>query len=58
MTKRKFKKEKIGKVTEADIAKVLSKVSREVFGIHPSKKHKNKKKYSRKVKHKENLDSK
>jgi hypothetical protein len=31
-------------------------VSREVFGIVPNKTHKNKKKYSRKVKHKNITD--
>ena len=58
MARRKFRKEKLGKVTEKDVIKVLSKVSREIFGVIPSKKHKNKKKYTRKVKHKVNLDSK
>ena len=55
MAKQKCKKskQKIGKVTEKDIIKVSSIVSRERFGIIPSKKHKNKKKYSRKTKYKE-----
>lgn len=48
---------KLGKVTEKDLIKVSSSISREVFGIIPSKKHKNKKKYNRKEKHKFNLDS-
>lgn len=43
---------KIGKITNKDIIKVSKAVSREVFGIIPSKKHKNKKKYTRKLKHK------
>ena len=47
---------KIGKITEKDIIKISKKVSREVFGIIPSKKHKNKKKYTRKKKHKSKLD--
>ena len=53
MAKQKCKKskQKIGKVTEKDIIKVSSIVSREIFGIIPSKKHKNKKKYTRKIKH-------
>ena len=54
--KRKTSKVKLGKVTEDDIIRISSIVSREVFGIIPSKKHKNKKKYTRKVKHKSNLD--
>lgn len=56
MARRKFRKERLGKISESDIVKITSKVSREVFGIIPSKKHKNKKKYTRKVKHKSNLD--
>ena len=55
MGRRKFRREKIGKITEKDIISITSKISREVFGIVPSKKHKNKKKYTRKVKHKSNL---
>lgn len=51
-----MKRIKLGKVTSKDIIKISKKVSREVFGIIPSKKHKNKKKYTRKVKHKSNLD--
>ena len=43
---------KLGKVSNIDIVKVSKAVSREVFGIIPSKKHKNKKKYTRKLKHK------
>ena len=58
MARRKFRKERLGKISESDIVKITSKVSREVFGIIPAKKHKNKKKYTRKVKHKLNLDSK
>lgn len=58
MTRKKFRREKLGKFSENDIVKITSKVSREVFGITPSKKHKNKKKYTRKVKHKLDLDSK
>lgn len=58
MARRKFRKERLGKISESDIVKITSKISREVFGIVPSKKHKNKKKYTRKVKHKLNLDSK
>lgn len=54
--KRNKKILKLGKVTEKDIEKISSIVSREVFGIIPSKKHKNKKKYTRKQKHKSNLD--
>jgi hypothetical protein len=51
-----MKKVKLGKVTVKDIIRISKQVSREVFGIIPSKKHKNKKKYTRKVKHKSNLD--
>lgn len=51
-----MKKVKLGKVTVKDIIRISKKVSREVFGIIPSKKHKNKKKYTRKAKHKSNLD--
>lgn len=47
---------KIGKVSSKDIEKLHRAISREVFGIIPSKKHKNKKKYTRKVKHKSKLD--
>jgi hypothetical protein len=54
--KRNKKVLKLGKVTEKDIIKVSSSISREVFGIIPSKKHKNKKKYTRKKKHKSDLD--
>lgn len=54
--KRRKLKEKLGKVTEKDLIKVSSIVSREVFGIIPSKKHKNKSKYTRKEKHKSDLD--
>jgi len=43
----------LGKVKQSDLEKILKKVSREVFGFIPTKIHKNKKKYSRKVKHKE-----
>lgn len=46
---------KLGKVSHIDIAKVSKAVSREVFGIIPSKKHKNKKKYTRKSKHKNTI---
>ena len=46
-------KNKIGKVTEKDLIKNAKKVAREIFGFVPSKLHKNKKKYSRKIKHKE-----
>lgn len=56
MARRKFRREKIGKISEDDILRITRKVSREVFGITPSKKHKNKKKYTRKIKHKSNLD--
>lgn len=56
MARRKFRKERIGKITEKDIIRITSKVSREVFGMVPSKKHRNKKKYSRKEKHKSDLD--
>ena len=45
-------KNKIGKVTEKDLIKNAKKVAREIFGFVPSKFHKNKKKYSRKIKHK------
>ena len=45
-------KNKIGKVTEKDLIKNAKKVAREIFGFVPSKLHKNKKKYSRKIKHK------
>jgi len=55
-SKRSKKILKLGKVTEEDLIKVSSSISREVFGITPSKKHKNKKKYNRKEKHKSNLD--
>ena len=51
-----MKRIKLGKVTTEDIIKISKKISREVFGIIPSKKHKNKKKYTRKMKHKSNLD--
>ena len=51
-----MKKIKLGKITAKDIIRISKQVSREVFGIIPSKKHKNKKKYTRKVKHKSNLD--
>ena len=51
-----MKKIKLGKISNKDIIKVSKLVSREVFGIIPSKKHKNKKKYTRKEKHKSNLD--
>jgi len=54
--KRNKKILKLGKVTEKDIIKISSLISREVFGIIPSKKHKNKKKYTRKKKHKSDLD--
>ena len=47
---------KIGRITEKDIIKISKKVSREVFGIIPTKKHRNKKKYTRKEKHKSKLD--
>ena len=47
---------KLGRVKEKDIIKITKKISREIFGIIPSKKHKNKKKYTRKIKHKSNLD--
>lgn len=43
---------KLGKVSNTDIVNISKAVSREVFGIIPSKKHKNKKKYTRKLKHK------
>ena len=43
---------KIGKVSEKDLIKIVKKVSREVFGFVPTKIHKNKKKYNRKIKHK------
>jgi hypothetical protein len=43
---------KIGKVSDKDIERISRAISREVFGIIPSKKHKNKKKYTRKKKHK------
>lgn len=56
MARRKFRKERIGKITEKDIIRITSKVSREVFGMIPSKKHRNKKKYNRKEKHKSDLD--
>lgn len=56
MGRRKFRKERIGKVSEKDIIRITSKVSREVFGIIPVKRHKNKKKYNRKEKHKSDLD--
>ena len=49
-------KNKIGKVSEKDLVRIVKKVSREVFGFIPTKTHKNKKKYSRKVKHKNNLE--
>lgn len=39
---------------QSALEKTLKKVSREVFGIVPTKIHKNKKKYSRKEKHKNN----
>lgn len=47
-----MKKIKLGEVSNKDIIKISKLVSREVFGIIPSKKHKNKKKYTRKLKHK------
>ena len=49
------KKHKInlGKVSNQDLITNAKKVSREVFGIIPSKFHKNLKKYSRKQKHKQ-----
>lgn len=50
------KKIKLGKITTEDIIRISKQVSREVFGIIPSKKHKNKKKYTRKIKHKSDLD--
>ena len=58
VVKRNLKKKvlKLGKVTEKDIIKISSSISREIFGIIPSKKHKNKKKYNRKQKHKSDLD--
>lgn len=58
MKKSRLKKQrqKLGKITEKDIIKVSNLVSREVFGIIPSKKHKNKKKYTRKKKYKLDLD--
>ena len=37
-----MKRIKLGKVTTEDIIKISKKISREVFGIIPSKKHKNK----------------
>lgn len=43
----------LGKVTEQDLIKNAKEISREIFGLIPSKLHKNKKKYSRKVKHRE-----
>lgn len=43
---------KLGKISHTDIVNISKAVSREVFGIIPSKKHKNKKKYTRKLKHK------
>ena len=46
---------KLGKISNTDIVKVSKAVSREVFGIIPSKKHKNKKKYTRKLKHKSKI---
>ena len=49
---RKLKKEKLGKITLEDIERISRLISREIFGIIPSKKHKNKKKYTRKLKHK------
>ena len=51
-----MKKIKIGKVSNKDIIQISKLVSRQVFGIIPSKKHKNKKKYNRKEKHKSELD--
>ena len=51
-----MRKIKLGKVTSKDIIRISKKISREIFGIIPSKKHKNKKKYTRKAKHKSNLD--
>ena len=42
----------IGKVDNSALLNNMKKVAREVFGIVPSKIHKNKKKYSRKKKHK------
>lgn len=47
-------KTKLGKVTEKDLIKNAKKVAREIFGFIPSKIHKNKKKYTRKIKHKNN----
>ena len=47
---------KIGKVSSKDIEKISRKIAREVYGIIPSKKHRNKKKYTRKIKHKSKLD--
>lgn len=44
---------KLGKVTEKDLIKNAKEIAREVFGFVPTKIHKNKKKYSRKIKHKE-----
>ena len=49
-----MKKIKLGKVTSKDIIRISKQVSREVFGIIPSKKHKNKKKYTRKGSQKNN----
>lgn len=49
-------KNKIGKITEKDLIKNAKKVAREVFGFVPSKLHKNKKKYSRKLKHRKLTD--
>lgn len=46
---------KLGKISTEDIILVSKSVSREVFGIIPSKKHKNKKKYTRKLKHKSRI---
>lgn len=43
----------LGKVKQSDLERTLKAISREVFGFVPTKIHKNKKKYSRKVKHKE-----
>lgn len=47
---------KIGKISSKDIEKISRKIAREVYGIIPSKKHRNKKKYTRKEKHKSKLD--
>ncbi len=54
--KRSLQKILLGSVTTEDIIKTLKSVSRDVFGVIPSKVHKNKKKYTRKQKHKINLE--